>query len=156
MGFSAPALSSQLKEVSLNPLRYLPRGLEPTWHFFPHQIHFPSLILAFNDFFPYFHFSFLDYRKVFVSTKPDLALLGNIFLTDSCLLVLMFILVSHSKHEVSISKGSLTPALPPTSWTFFVLFLLLYCFVLLCYVFNFFCIILPKFQVDPLSCQDLL
>lgn len=152
MGFSAPVLSRKLKEVvSFKPLCYLPRGQsESTWHFSSPPTHtpkipFPSLILAFNKFFPYFHFFFLDYRKVFVSTKPDLALLRNIFLTDSCLLVLMFILVNCSKHEIPISKGFLKPAL---------VFVLLWWWC--CFVFNIFCIILPKLQTDPVSCQDLL
>lgn len=98
-------------------------------------IRFTSLLsyLLLTIFFPYFYFFFLDYRKVFVSTKPDLALLRNIFLTDSCLLVLMFILVSHSKHELPISKGSLISALPPTSWTFYFGFVaVLFCYVLFC------------------------
>lgn len=144
VGNSRKLLALSPSAISQEVSRSQP-GISPPPPTHTPKIPFPTLILAFNKFFPYFHFFFLDYRKVFVSTKPDLALLRNIFLTDSCLLVLMFILVNCSKHEIPISKGFLKPAL---------VFVLLWWWC--CFVFNIFCIILPKLQTDPVSCQDLL
>lgn len=76
-----------------------------------HQVPFTSLVLVFNDSPPqYVCLFFLDYRKVFLSANPDGAVLRNIVLPDSCLFVSMFIPAACSKHELTISNGSLTPA----------------------------------------------